>query len=328
MAMTVTNERVLLPKPGEGDGKLYVRCINVGQGDCTLIMTPKGKTMLIDCGSSAWGTSNIKSLQKDLMEIRTAGYLDVLVLTHPDGDHYNKLQQALGTFQIERIYFSNELSAYRAYSFRKWYCYKATVTDKLYGITVDAQNLTPKTLLDDGVSTLLAIAANVRAGTPGGAYDINTRSIVVHGEFGSHRFIVAADATCATEKFILGSKGSPILQSGFVRVGHHGSVTSSSSAWVKKTNPDMAYISSAQSKVYSLPRKSVVQRWLAQLAEGDDHTLGYWDDKDAKECSIAVEDAMPADAISPEEVLQWDTTSSKKKMSESCLQGTLTVTFE
>jgi beta-lactamase superfamily II metal-dependent hydrolase len=77
-------------------GNLTVWCLDVGQGDCTLIKTPGGKHIMIDCGSLS-STSDIdpKTIRDAVRSFFTAARIDILIQTHPDEDHHNRILEVL-----------------------------------------------------------------------------------------------------------------------------------------------------------------------------------------------------------------------------------------
>ncbi len=110
------NRLVIKDNSGEyaGNGKFYINFVNVGLGDCTLITTPKGKTIMLDCGSDALTdvTSlipgydpSVNGTPEEIIGnsvtsktfLNGASTIDILVLSHPDSDHHNKLEDILGT---------------------------------------------------------------------------------------------------------------------------------------------------------------------------------------------------------------------------------------
>ncbi|MFD8733382.1 ComEC/Rec2 family competence protein [Streptomyces sp. NPDC059618] len=121
------------PPRGGGNGRLSVMYLDAGQGDCTLITTPAGRHIMIDCGHdngspevdfTGTETSQEKSAAKKAANTRRkqvledavngAGFLnggthlDILVITHPDDDHNNTIAQVLGGKTIGSVYFSGK----------------------------------------------------------------------------------------------------------------------------------------------------------------------------------------------------------------------------
>jgi len=313
----------------DGDGKLYLKCINIGQGDCTFIVCPNGKRMLIDAGSTEWGDTDIDKVKANLPYKDGELPIEVLVMTHPCRDHYSQLGQVLGKSAVGMVYYGYDLGQYKLRDFRSWANGWSPYRDNAwnYGgmeeLFVNKDNPAPRLLLDGGDGCkLTAIAANVKATrSTTEKYLKNTASVVVLCNFGSDRFIVAGDATCDTEAFILAQYKDKLdqLKVKILRVAHHGSASSSMSSFVDATAPPIAIIScSERSKGHGLPRKTVVDRFLPKLQDVASHTIGYYNDQDAAECSTLIEDSEEL----PETNLPFVKIDTKKNLWETSFQGT------
>jgi competence protein ComEC len=294
---------------GAGDGKLYLKCLDMGQGDCTFIVCPNGKRMMVDAGTTDWGLSDIDDLIKELPSPLEP--IDILVMTHSDQDHYNKIGDLVGNAFIEKVYFSGDLrNDYSQNDFRKWHSgsgkYKGKKANIGASTAITVNRLLPnrREILDGtfgGGSTckFFVIASNVVATTyTTDAYITNTKSVVIKCEFGNDNFIIAADATCDTERFMV-SKFSGALKVKYLRVGHHGSTTSSGSEFIDETSPEVAIISCKKSNAFGHPKRSVIDRLKAKVKTGAaKHLMSYYDDgDDAAECQSSVEDARPREGF-------------------------------
>ncbi|MFD2719558.1 ComEC/Rec2 family competence protein [Hymenobacter monticola] len=149
-----------------GDGNLYLTFADMGQGDCTMVSLPNGKTLMVDCGTSRWDTKRNAGAEQskeehrnEILDLRQAvvnmlfeprfmhanNRLDALVLTHPDKDHCSELQNSLMVKSpaIGAVYFSfNDLTKYAQGGAGKWLRVKANVAN-YYNITL---NLTARTI--------------------------------------------------------------------------------------------------------------------------------------------------------------------------------------
>lgn len=94
-----------------GSGELVVHMINVGQGDCIYIKFPDGKDMIIDSGSTTKPYDNFdKDVVLDYLQQRVDGNIEYLMLTHADTDHVSYLDDIVNEFQVDNIYMPNILS--------------------------------------------------------------------------------------------------------------------------------------------------------------------------------------------------------------------------
>lgn len=94
-----------------GDGELLVHMLDVGQGDCIFIKFPDGKDMIIDSGSTTKPYDNFdKDVVLDYLQQRIDGNIEYLMLTHADTDHVSYLDDIVNAFQVDNIYMPNILS--------------------------------------------------------------------------------------------------------------------------------------------------------------------------------------------------------------------------
>jgi beta-lactamase superfamily II metal-dependent hydrolase len=290
--------------PNTADGKLYLACINIGHGDCTLIKCPNGKVVLIDCGCTRTTIDPLDTRRDDVANIiksyADGKVIDVLILTHNDQDHFNQLGQILGrrikNLYIDVVYHSNALGKYKNEDFYQWNEGKKTPYNQpgraanigangFVELTVDATTGTKPTEILTGTkaggkSCKIYIYASNVAGTTSqtDAWDRNTRSIVTVVVFGSDKLMVCGDATTDTEAFLVAQYGNG-LRVDTLRVGHHGSDGSSSQAFVDKVKPNAAIISCAITPPsrYDLPKKDIIDRYKAYVETTASHQIGYFD---------------------------------------------------
>ena len=87
-----------------GDGELQIHFVNVGQGDCILILFPDGKEMLIDCANFN-GTDEIRTQTLGYLDnYITDGQIDYLMVTHGDSDHIHFMDEVLYAYDVDTIY--------------------------------------------------------------------------------------------------------------------------------------------------------------------------------------------------------------------------------
>jgi len=99
--------------------ELELHFVYVGQGDCTFVKTPEGSNVLIDCGSTRDGDP-IEARNYVQQVIGAGGKIDVLVVTHPDADHYNYLRGALQGITVDKVLYVGDSSEYPQDSFDGW----------------------------------------------------------------------------------------------------------------------------------------------------------------------------------------------------------------
>lgn len=210
---------------------LQVHYIDVGQGDCTLVCCD-GHAMLIDAGDNSKGTLVQLYLTK-----QGISSLDYVIGTHPDADHIGGLDVIITKFDCGRIMMpdiSNQTASYRdvveAMDYRGY------------------QNTAPQA----GSSYLLGSASfTVIAPVESNYENTNNYSIGIKLVHGDNSFIFMGDAEEEAEEDIL--KSGADIQSDVLKVGHHGSRTSTSAAFLEAVNPAYAVISCGEGNSYGHP---------------------------------------------------------------------------
>lgn len=235
---------------------------NVGQGDCTIVWLPNNELIVVDCGSVRWSGMTPPMIEANLPSLNGAPLpIKALVLTHPDIDHYCLCGNVIKDRPIDTVYHSCEAGRYRAWAFRKWWWDPLVSTIRLrVHLTINATDPDPEPIARADRCLVQAIASDVPAPRALEAYQTNTASVVVKGTYGPDSFLIAADGTCVTEDFLRANQQNVGLNAGLLRVGHHGSQTSSSNDFLTAVGPQVAIISASQRNRYGLPRESVVQR--------------------------------------------------------------------
>ena len=216
-------------QPGDGE-ELQVHYIDVGQGDSTLLVCG-GQAMLIDAGNNNKGTTVQLYLQKQ--GITT---LDYVVGTHPDADHIGGLDVIITKFDCGTIFMpdvSNDTNTYRDVLDAMKY--------KDYSVTVPGVGDTYT--LGDATFTILAPNRNYT--------EMNNNSIAIRVEHGENTFLFVGDAAGESEADMM-ANGLP-LQAQVLKVGHHGSSSSTSKAFLDAVHPEYAVISCGRDNSYGHP---------------------------------------------------------------------------
>jgi beta-lactamase superfamily II metal-dependent hydrolase len=270
---------------------LQIIFMDAGQGDATLITLGDGESILVDCGSK----KNINVVWEGIAAnlARTNKKLKALVLTHPDGDHYNLVKALVidAGITVGTTYCGGQTSDYRGVDFSK--LGKVAQLGKCVHDTSPRADLSTFGKADDVVHDIRIIAANI-----GDVTDVaqrNLNSIVLFIRYLEFNILLMGDSTTDTEDFIVkadkanGYWLTKMLSNGgtVLKVGHHGSLTSTSEAWVKFTKPQVATISS-DTKAFggvSLPRSTVINRLLLVIRDKAEphYYVQYNDSKDVHE---------------------------------------------
>lgn len=229
-----------------GDGLLTVRFLDVGQGDAIHITTPDGVEVLIDGGSSA-------GILRELAHGRSwlDRDIDVLIATHPDTDHVGGLVDVLRRYEIGVILETvAEADSPAAESY-------ATAAASEGAQRIIAQRGQQFTL---GASTTLTVYAPW-----GDTYNwrSNNASIITKISFGNIDFLLTGDASKETEDVLVRAYGTG-LEAEVLKLGHHGSDTSTSDLFLDAVTPEYAVVSAGANNQYGHPHEAVLKRVSAR----------------------------------------------------------------
>lgn len=218
-------------------GTLTVTWLDVGQGDAAVIQCG-GQTMLIDGGKPEKSSYIYAWLQQHGLS-----YLDVIVATHVDADHIGGLSGALNYASVGTAY-----------------CPETTGTTETFQSFVKylAQRGKQITVPTAGETFALGGAQVQILGPLHSAEDSNDNSIVLKLSFGATSFLFTGDAERAEEQDLLNAGVN--LQSTVLKVGHHGSDTSTSYPFLRAVAPQYAVISVGTGNSYGHPTEAVLSR--------------------------------------------------------------------
>jgi len=243
---------------------LVVSFLDVGQGDAVLFETRDGFEMLVDGGPNA---AVLRQLSKERSFFDRE--IDVVVTTHPDLDHIGGLVDVLKRYKVQTILRTeneNDKSAAEAFA-------AAAQKERAEEILADAGQV-----IQLGASTTIQIFS------PTGderQWESNTSSIVLRVVYGGTSFMLTGDAPQEIEDYLVKTYGAQ-LDSDVLKLGHHGSKTSSSDAWLDTVTPKYAVVSAGIDNRYGHPHQDVMQRVFARNIQtshtGTDGTITFYSD--------------------------------------------------
>jgi len=229
---------------GLPDGRLHVYFLDVGQGDAILVAAPDGRQILVDGGPSP--TALLSELG-NLMPFWDRS-LDLVVLTHPDGDHITGLIPLLDRYRVAQVLDTPLSNA--APESASW----------LAGL---AQNGVPRTYAQRGMRLAvgdLTLTVLHPGPTPltGAASDDNNNCIVLRVDYGATCLLLTGDAEQAAEADMIAA-GLP-LRCDVLKVGHHGSNGATSAPFVAAVAPRVAVIQVGADNYFGHPHPDVLAR--------------------------------------------------------------------
>ncbi len=241
------NTTEVTPKAVEG---LNVHIIDVGQGDCTLLECDNFY-MLIDAGEVDYGSTVVDYLDKYNIK-----KLDYMVITHPHSDHYGGAKTVLESIKTENIILSEAYSTTRS-----WEALIDYIDQNDYSVIM------PKTQdsFTLGASTITAYVPEIDN------EDLNNCSIILKAEYNGMSALFTGDAEKSEEQALLEAGFNP--QANLLKVGHHGSSTSTGSEFLQKVNPQLATISCGKDNDYGHPHretKSILNRYNINTLRTDE----------------------------------------------------------
>lgn len=227
-------------------GELRVTIFDVGQGDAALIQTPNDKTILIDAGT--WSPTNNSGKSILLPNFKEAGInrLDAVILSHPHADHIGGILDLIEGIPIEVIYNSGY-----EYESRLYKKYRALAESK----SISVVSVKAGDVLDIDPAVLFLVLGPESMNFNN---DPNQHSVVLNIIYGESRFLFTGDAGEAQEERLLENYGA-LLDVDLLKVGHHGSKTSSGIPFLSLVKPELSVVSLAERNRFKHPHSEAVQ---------------------------------------------------------------------
>jgi competence protein ComEC len=233
-----------------------MEAIDVGQGDSLLVITPDGKTLLVDGGGFGGGPRQApqdfdigEEVVSPTLWSRGIRHLDAVALTHAHSDHIGGLPAVLRNFHPDELWVGNNPHVA---------VYKALLAEAA------ALHVRVRTFrAGDGFafgSMQVEVLAPFRDYQPG-AEPTNNDSLVLHVAYGATSVMLEGDAESPVEDAMVAHANLPGqgLASTLLKVGHHGSITSTRPEFLARVAPQWAVISCGLHNRYGHPREEVLE---------------------------------------------------------------------
>lgn len=222
----------------EYNAKLKIHYIDVGQGDSILIQK-NYSNMLIDTGTNDSTDKLISYIKKQNIK-----KIDYLILTHPHEDHIGGADAVIKNFDIGKIYMP-KIGTYTK-TFRD-----VLIAMKNKGLKANEPDLLETFKLGDANCVFYGPIDSKKG-------DFNTYSIVLKLTYGNTKFLFTGDAQAQNEKAMIDNNYD--LSADVLKLGHHGSRTSTSNEFLDKVNPKYAVVSCGKGNDYGHPHKETVDK--------------------------------------------------------------------
>lgn len=217
---------------------LKVHYLDVGQGDSIFIELPNNETILIDAAES-YQSEKIINYLKNLNYQK----IDYVIGTHPHTDHIGGLKDIINTFEIGKIYMPKVVSTTKTYE-----SLLMAIKDKNLKINTAKAGTS---IINTDTLKINILAPNSETYT-----ELNNYSAVTKITYGTTKFLFMGDAEKLSENEIKENVTADVI-----KIGHHGSNTSSSINFIKKVNAKYGIISVGLNNKYNLPKEETITNW-------------------------------------------------------------------
>ena len=230
----------LEPKPRQSEGSLAM--LDIGQGDSLLVTAPSGAQMLIDGGKDS-------AVLTQLGKVMPAGdrFIDVVIATHPDADHIGGLPLVLRRYRVG-LYLTSQVAS------------DSQVYKDLNQLIIDRK--IPAYFVRKGMVVRLDPVTRFTVLFPNRdttGWETNTASVVGRLDIGQSSGLLTGDSPTSIETYL--TRTTPqLLDVDVLKLGHHGSKTSSSEDFLRAASPDLALISAGVNNRYGHPATEVIER--------------------------------------------------------------------
>jgi len=216
--------------------------LDVGQGDALFVESPAGTQVLIDSGPPGRVISQLSRVLSPFDR-----RIDAVIITNPDQDHIAGFLDVLKIYKIDTVFEPGTINDSNTYK-----NFKAKVKEKNIPNILLKRGMT----LDMGGGVVIEVLFPDRDVS---TWSTNDGSIIARLSYGDTSIMLTGDATSETERIVLKENAAEFLQSDILKVGHHGSRTSTSKEFVKAVAPKYALISDGKNNTYGHPHEETLK---------------------------------------------------------------------
>lgn len=235
------NDSHTLASSGSSDNLMTVNFVDVGQGDCQIVVFPDGSNLLIDCGEAQYA-------EKVEAKLESAGCskIDTLVITHPHTDHMGGMSRIISDYEVGEIYMPQVTANTKTYA-------ELLETIAQQDLTINAVKAGTTLAFSEDISG--EFLAPVRDDYE----EMNNYSAVLKLSYADVSFLFTGDAEALSEKEML-ERSYAKLDCDVLKVGHHGSSSASSEEFLAAVSPSYAVIGCGENNKYGHPHNETLLR--------------------------------------------------------------------
>jgi competence protein ComEC len=238
------DNRQLLP-----DGKFSIVMIDIGQGDGILLKFPSGETALLDAGNASLSFDNGERVIAPLLRRLSIKQINYGFISHVDSDHYKGFLSLIKNGWIKEIYKPSIDTTLN----------KDVRLEKIIKENNVKLNYYSKSKMMFG--NLAFYILNDTTNTKYKSFDANNKSGVFKIVHGNNSFLFVGDAEYPAERILMNSYRE-FLDCDILKVGHHGSKSSSSQKFINAVTPEIGLVSAGLNNIFGHPVKMIMDRFI------------------------------------------------------------------